>query len=194
MAGLAAGLAATQNPPLVFLGGAAVLAAAWERRWWSAVFAAAGTALVFAPFAFFQYHFGSPNLIAAGAEYVGPGNLSLVRTWGLLADVNHGLLPFAPVLVVGTLAGAVRLAYTRNVRGLILLAGGVGDRGRGPGGPQLELRVRRPPAVPGLDDPGRRRGRRRRAGRDATVPAGIDGRRGRHSHRPPVRPTSAPTP
>jgi hypothetical protein len=125
-AGLAAGLAATQNPPLVFLGGAAVLAAAWERRGGSAVFAAAGTAVAFAPFAFFQYHFGMPNLIAAGAEYVGVGNVSLVRTWGLLTDFNHGLVPFAPVLVVGAGAGAVRLAYTRNVRGLILLAGGVG--------------------------------------------------------------------
>ena len=126
LAGLAVGLAATQNPPLVFLGGAAVLAAAWERHWRSAAVAAAGTALVFVPFAFFQYHFGLPNLIAAGDEYVGVGNLSLVRTWGLLTDFNHGLLPFAPVLVVGMVAGAVRLAYTRNVRGLILLAGGVG--------------------------------------------------------------------
>lgn len=126
LAGLAVGLAATQNPPLVFLGGAAVLAAAWERHWRSAAVAAGGTALVFVPFAFFQYHFGLPNLIAAGEEYVGVGNLSLVRTWGLFTDFNHGLLPFAPVLVVGSVAGAVRLAVTRDVRGLILLAGGVG--------------------------------------------------------------------
>jgi len=126
VAGWAVGLAATQNPPLAFLGAAAVLGAAWDRRWRSAALATLGTALVFVPFAFYQYHFGKPNLISGGEEYVGVRNFSLVRTWGQFTDFNHGLLPYAPVLVIGMVAGAIRLAYTRNVRGLILLGGAVG--------------------------------------------------------------------
>lgn len=123
LAGAAAGLAATQNPTAVFLGGVAVVAAAAERRWGAAARAAAGTALAFLPFAFFQYHFGKPNLIAA--EFATAANLSWVRTWGSLTDLNQGLLPYAPLLAVGVVAGAARLAYARNRRGLLLAAGGV---------------------------------------------------------------------
>ena len=122
-AGLAAGLAATQNPPAAFLGAAAVLAAAWERDWRSAVAAAAGSAVSLVPFAFFQYHFGKPNLIAA--EFATTDSITWVRTWGLATDLNQGLFPYAPLLVVGAAVGAVRLAFLRHVRGLLLVAAGV---------------------------------------------------------------------
>ncbi len=123
-AAAAAGLAATQNPPAAFLGAAAVAAAAWEGRWRAAAAAAAGAAVALLPFAFFQYHFGKPNLIAA--EFATVDNLSWVRTWGLATDFNQGLLPYAPLLVLGAAAGAVRLAAARDARGLLLLAAGGG--------------------------------------------------------------------
>jgi hypothetical protein len=125
-AGLAAGLAATQNPPVILLGGVAVLAALADRRWRVAVGAAAGTAVGLVPYAFFQYHFGAPNLIMIGAEYAGVRNLSWVRTVGFVTDFNQGLLPYLPVLVVGMLVGTVRMVYTRNRNGLLLVASGLG--------------------------------------------------------------------
>jgi hypothetical protein len=123
LAGLAAGLAGTQNPPAAFLGAAAVLAAAWERRWRSAAAAFVGSAVSLVPFAFFQYHFGKPNLIAA--EFATTDTITWVRTWGLATDPNQGLLPYVPLLVIGAAVGAVRLAFLRNVRGLLLVAAGV---------------------------------------------------------------------
>ena len=125
-AGLASGLAATQNPPAVFLGAAAVLAATWQGRWRTAVWAFAGTAISLIPFAFVQYHFGRPSLIVGGVEYAGISNLSWVRTWGFLTDFNHGLLPYAPMLVIGLVIATVRLVWKRNARGLFLVLGGVG--------------------------------------------------------------------
>jgi hypothetical protein len=125
-AGLAAGLAATQNPPAVFLGAAAVAAAVLARSWAAAARAAAGTALVFAPFAFFVYHFGRPSLIATGDEYVGVRNLSWVRTWGLAMDPDQGLVAYLPVLVAAAAAGAVGVVWRRDRPGLLLLAAGLG--------------------------------------------------------------------
>jgi hypothetical protein len=122
-AGAAAGLAATQNPPLIFLGGAAVLAAACGRRWRAAAAAAAGTALGLMPFAYFQYHFGKPSLIATELSVL--DNLSWVRTWGVVGDFNQGLLPYVPLLVAGAAVGVARSAMVGNTRGLILAAAGV---------------------------------------------------------------------
>jgi len=119
---LAAGLAAMQNPPIIFLGAFAVLAAAWDRQWWTAARAILGTAVGLIPYGFYQYHFGVPNLIVVTDEYAGVRNLSWVRSWGLITDFNHGLLPYMPLLVVGTSFGVMRLLYTRNVRGLLLVS------------------------------------------------------------------------
>jgi hypothetical protein len=119
--GLAAGLAALQNPPSILFGGVALLAAARERRWRSAAATCLGVAVGLLPYAFFQFHFGKPNLIAkdfARLEYI-----SWMRTWSQFADLNQGLLPFAPVLLVAFAFGAVRVALARDVRGLLLLAG-----------------------------------------------------------------------
>jgi hypothetical protein len=123
--GLAAGLAATQNPTIIFVGGVAVLAALSDRRWRVAVAAALGTAIGLSPYAFFMYHYGVPNLIVIGEEYAGVRNISWVRTWGLLTDFNQGLLPYLPVLVVAMVVGAIRMVYSRNWRGLLLAASGV---------------------------------------------------------------------
>lgn len=123
LAGLAAGLASTQNPPVAFLGAAAVLAAAWERDWRSTVVAFAGSAVSLVPFAFYLHHFGKPNLIAA--EFATANSISWARTWGLATDLNQGLFPYAPLLVVGAVAGAVRLAVLGRVRGLLLVGAGL---------------------------------------------------------------------
>jgi hypothetical protein len=120
--GVAAGVAATQNPPIILLGGVAVLAALFERRWRVALGAAAGSEIGLVPYAFFLYHFGEPNLIVIGAEYAGIGNLSWVRTWGLLGDFNHGLIAFVPVLVFAFAVGVVGVLLRRQWRGLLLLA------------------------------------------------------------------------
>ncbi|OWK46347.1 hypothetical protein [Fimbriiglobus ruber] len=120
-AGVAAGLAATQNPTAAFIGAAAVVAAAWDRRWRAAAAAALGTAVSLIPMAFFQYHFGKPNLIAA--EFASADNLSWVRTWGFFADLNQGLFPYVPLLAVGTVVGAGRLVVKQDARGLILVGG-----------------------------------------------------------------------
>jgi hypothetical protein len=118
-AGLGAGLAALQNPPIILFGAFAVAAAARERRWRTALGAVAGTAVGLIPYAFYQYHFGKPNLIAADlarTEYI-----SWCRTWSQIADLNQGLVPFVPLLVVGGAAGALRGLYTRTPGTLFLV-------------------------------------------------------------------------
>ena len=121
----AAGLAATQNPPIILFGAVAVLAAMCERRWRVAALAIAGTAIGLIPYGFFQYHFGQPNLIAGDSYGARADYISWVRCWSQLTDFNQGLLPYAPFLVLGAVAGAIRMVYTRDFHGLLLLAGGV---------------------------------------------------------------------
>jgi hypothetical protein len=48
-----------------------------------------------------------------------------VRTWSQLTDFNQGLLPYVPLLVLGAGFAAVRLAWLRDWRGLLLAAGAV---------------------------------------------------------------------
>jgi hypothetical protein len=119
--GLAAGLSALQNPPIIVFGAFAVLAALWERRPWTATAAGLGTAAGLFPFAFFYYHFGKPNLIAR--DFVRLDYIAWVRTWSQFTDFDQGLLPYAPLLVFGLVFVAVRFVYTRDVRGLLFLAG-----------------------------------------------------------------------
>ncbi len=121
--GIAVGLGALQNPPVILFAMAPVLAAALERRWRAAAGAAVGGAIGMAPYAFFLYHFGKPNLIAE--DFVRIEFLSWVRTWSQLTDFNQGVLPYAPLLLVGAGFGAARLVYRRDRRGLLLLGASV---------------------------------------------------------------------
>jgi hypothetical protein len=116
---LGSGLAALQNPPVILFGGVAVLVALWEKRWRAAAGAVLGTAVGLIPYAFFYYHFGKPNLIAE--EYARAAYISWCRTWGQLTDLNHGLLPYAPLLAFGFVFAAVRVALRRDLRELALL-------------------------------------------------------------------------
>lgn len=111
--------ASTQNPTLVFLCGAAGLMALWERRWRQAAWVCLGTGIAFLPAAFFKYHFGKPSLITEG--FVSASYISWAKTWGYAFDLNQGLFPYAPLLVIGALIGAARLALRRSASGLVMI-------------------------------------------------------------------------
>ncbi len=123
LAALAAGLAAIQNPPAGLFAAAAVLAAASAGRWRSAAWAVAGAAVSLLPYAFYQYHYGQPSLIVNGPEYAGVRNVSWARTWGLATDLNHGLLPYQPGLLLLALFGAIRIVLRPTRHRLLFLAG-----------------------------------------------------------------------
>jgi hypothetical protein len=114
----AAAVAATQNPTLVFLSGAAILMALRERRWREAALACAGAGISFLPALFFKFHFGKPSLIAEG--FVSASYISWARTWGYAFDFNQGLFPFAPLLVLGGIVGTVRLLIRRSLPGIVM--------------------------------------------------------------------------
>ncbi len=124
LAALAAGLAATQNPPLVLLAGVCILAALWKRNWRQAGWAAGGTLVAFVPAAFYFITFGKPSLI--DAEYVNPRLIGWDRTVSLLLDLNQGLLPYLPVVAVALPVAAVRLLWARNVADVLLFLALVG--------------------------------------------------------------------
>jgi hypothetical protein len=116
--GLAAGLAATQNPPLVLLAAVPVLCAACQRRWWRTAGAAAGAAVALLPVAFYLTHFGQPSLITR--QHTDPSLVSAGRTLDLLFDLNVGLLPYVPVLLAAAPLGAAALAARRDARGVLV--------------------------------------------------------------------------
>jgi hypothetical protein len=118
-AAAAAGLGALQNPPLVFLAAAITALAAWRRQWRSAVCGAFGTALAFLPPLFYLAHFGTPSLI--GKEAVDVRGISLARTWGLAADLNQGMLPYMPLLLVGAIVGSAALLRRKEATAVFLL-------------------------------------------------------------------------
>lgn len=119
-AAVSASLGALQNPPLVLLALLAVVLAAGRRDWRAAVRAAAGTALSFLPSLFTLVIFGVPNLFVAKGvtdfALISPG-----RVWSVLADLNQGMLPHVPlVLLLGLLGGGVALIKGRT-RGILVL-------------------------------------------------------------------------
>jgi len=124
VSGLLLGLSATQNPAHLLLGAVPGLAALFSGRWRSAAGCAAGGAVGLLPIAFSLYHYGTPSLIVDGAtdrSYIG-----WPRTLSLLTDLNQGLLPYVPLLLVaaplGLLAAVVRLEW-RPLGVVVLLTG-----------------------------------------------------------------------
>ena len=93
------GLAATQNPPLMFLGGFVVLMAWSQGSRKQAFVSAVALSPIFVPPLYFLALFGTPNLIAkaglSSTEY-----LSASRMASMLFDLNQGLLPHVPGLVL----------------------------------------------------------------------------------------------
>src|SRR5262249_26463761 len=43
------------------------------------------------------------------------------KTWGYAFDLNHGLLPYAPLLVIGGIAGTVLLLVRRSAAGIVMI-------------------------------------------------------------------------
>lgn len=105
--GVLAGIAAMQNPPLVFfalfgplLGALHVPAGA---RWFGQLRGSvAAMVLALLPFAFFQWQFGMPSMVATASS--DPGLASLTRLASYYFDMNQGMilcLPALPLLLAG---------------------------------------------------------------------------------------------
>ena len=121
---LAAGLAATQNPPLILLAAVPVLCALWERRWRSAALAVVGAAVGLLPVAYYLYHFNKPSLISG--THVSPALISTGRTLCLLFDLNVGLLPYVPVLLLASALAMPVLLLKRDGRAVLTTLAVVG--------------------------------------------------------------------
>jgi len=117
MAILAAGVGASQMPPLVFLmpfalGFRALLARFPQLAWPGAavpvpgacdlLLSVAGILAAAAPYIFFHHVFGEPSL--TGRYFTLPGLISLQRFWSLLFDLDQGMLAGVPGVFAGLLA------------------------------------------------------------------------------------------
>jgi hypothetical protein len=110
-----AALAATQNPPLVFLvAWLAVRGVMRSRRRARECGLLALCALpAIVPFAFFAAHFGTASLI--GSKATSWDNLSVRRAGELFFDLNVGMLPYLPVALAMFVGAVVRdLALERR--------------------------------------------------------------------------------
>lgn len=107
-----AAAASLQNPP-IFVLASCWYAATWIRRRTipSVMRATAAWLIGWLSPIFFLFHFETPSLIAR--EAARSGNLSLRKTAELFYDFNLGLLPFVPVVIVGS-AIAIVLAVLRR--------------------------------------------------------------------------------
>ncbi len=120
---LAAALAATQNPPMVLLAIVPVVLPARQRAFAQAGAALAATSVALVPVACNWWYFGTPTLIAATLD---AGLISTGRTWSLLADLNAGLLPYVPVLLVAAPWGAWRLVRRGDPAAMLLVVAVIG--------------------------------------------------------------------
>lgn len=100
-----ASLGALQNPPLLFLAvyaGVIALHRAWKaRRLTLELFGTlAGVGISFVPTLFSLWKFGHPNLILRELDFPRLSYVSFSKIWSLLTDLNQGLLPYMPVLLL----------------------------------------------------------------------------------------------
>jgi hypothetical protein len=138
LSALCAALAATQNPPVIFLAGyVAVLS--WRehrqrREAWGqgrgvrmfltrpvAIGTSAAAFLALGPTLFSYVVYGVANPIAAH----GGTDVTLIsweRTWSLLTDLEQGLLPYVPALLLLAGVAGLRILFTRNLAGLGMVA------------------------------------------------------------------------
>lgn len=120
---LSASIASLQNPPLIFLAAATGAVALCKRENWRVhrlVGLAAALAVGLIPSAFYLWKFGTPNLIAK----LGYSRVELItptRVASVFFDLNQGLLPYAPVLLVLALFGVFRIFRRPDVTKVALL-------------------------------------------------------------------------
>ena len=115
LAAAAAALGAMQNPPVVFLAAYCVLVSLGAAGPRSAVRTAAAAAVALVPTLFYLVAIGSPSPIAAiGLSSV--ANISMRRTWSFFADLNQGMMPYVPLLLILAALGAARAIVGRDAR------------------------------------------------------------------------------
>ena len=121
---LAFALAALQNPPLLLLAGLPPLLALLRRRWRTVLAAGLCTAIGLLPFAFCFAFYGKPSLITSG--YSDPKCISLERSFGLIFDLNQGLFPYVPVLLLAALLGCYRSIRMGDLKAWLVLLAAIG--------------------------------------------------------------------
>lgn len=115
---LLAGLATSQNPPLFLMIPIAVayriLIVRYPKLQWpdsvapavgkrELLLAAAGILLALAPYAFFQFTFGTPSVIAR--DFNDPGFITGARLFSLFFDLNQGMFIGSPGIALALLLG-----------------------------------------------------------------------------------------
>jgi len=120
-AALAASLGALQNLPLILLSLLAVIMALLRRDRRGAACAAAAAALSFIPSLFSLWQVGEPHLLA-GRTVLDYSLISPGRAWGVLVDLNQGILPYMPLTLLLGLIGGGMAVWKKHVRGILILA------------------------------------------------------------------------
>lgn len=113
LAALLASVAATQNQPIIFVALLPVLWSLRERHWRTTAIAALAVAPALLPPLFYWTYFHTPSLIVTLGSF-DSGRISWSRTWSFLTDLNQGLLPYVPILLVLSFVAAGRALMTRN--------------------------------------------------------------------------------
>lgn len=115
-----AALGATQHPAMAPLALVPVALALVERNTAAAMRAASGAAVTLLPLADYTWRFGRPGLLLAVNTAVGA--VTLGRFVGLLTDLNVGLLPHVPVLLLALPLAAWHSLRSRDAHRSLLLA------------------------------------------------------------------------
>jgi hypothetical protein len=114
LAAAVAGIASLHNPPIAMLAAAIVASAFSTRRLVPIALAGLGAATSLLAALFYLVKLGVPSpLIIKSATSV--SLISAARTSSLLFDANQGLLPFAPVFVIGLPIAVIYAARRREV-------------------------------------------------------------------------------
>lgn len=119
-AALAAALAATQNPPVALLIAVPIVLAAVEQRWREAALGALCGSVAAWPTVYYSLQSGVPGYLARTNSDL--GLISWSRTASLLFDLNAGLLPYVPVLLVAAPWAVIRLAARRVLPAVFVAA------------------------------------------------------------------------
>ncbi len=113
LAALVSAFGATQNPPIVFLAVAAATLSIRRKQYRASLAAFGACAIATLPYAFWYSQYHKPSLILLGAT--DKSNVSFARTWSVLADLNQGMLPYAPLLLLLAPVAMVLMIRARDV-------------------------------------------------------------------------------
>lgn len=114
---LGAACGAMQYPPVASLAAFCVVLARRDRGWRGALAPAAAALLSLTPLLFFALTVGNPTPLAKPG-FVDWRHATPARLWSMLTDLNQGLLPYVPGLL---LLAALRLRHATNARHLGVL-------------------------------------------------------------------------